>query len=205
MRGSHAQRSELDGAAVVCSKLAAPMGRRVSEDFTAGTLRLEADHGCGGRQGMRSGQRHEQDERTRGRIVIVTGVFDLLHVGHLRFLEAARRLGDRLVVGVESDPRVRLWKGPGRPILMEDDRCELLAALRSVDEVFIIRGERSDPAYYAELLAPMGATYLAVTADDPFLEEKRTAMASVGVEVVVVTPRIENYSTTRLVELLGLA
>jgi cytidyltransferase-like protein len=159
-------------------------------------------------QEVRSGQRHdlhEQDERARGRIVIVTGVFDLLHVGHLRFLEAARRLGDRLVVGVESDPRVRLWKGPGRPILMEDDRCALLAALRSVDEVFVIRGECSDPAFYAELLAPMGATYLAVTADDPFLEEKRTAMASVGVEVVVVTPRIENYSTTRLVELLGLA
>jgi cytidyltransferase-like protein len=152
-----------------------------------------------------SEQRHEHDEHTRGRNVIATGVFDLLHVGHLRFLEAARRLGDRLVVGVESDPRVRLWKGPGRPIQTETDRCEILAALRSVDEVFVIRGERIDPAYYAELLAPIGASYLAVTADDPFLEEKRVAMASVGVEVVVVTPRIENYSTTRLVELLGLA
>lgn len=139
------------------------------------------------------------------RLVIATGAFDLLHVGHLRFLEAARHMGDRLVVGVESDERVRRWKGPHRPILTQDDRCELLAALRCVDEVFVIEGERVDPAYYADLLAPLRATYLAVTADDPLLEEKRTAMAAVGVEVVVVTPRIENYSTTRLVDLLGLA
>lgn len=137
--------------------------------------------------------------------VIVTGAFDLLHVGHLRFLEAARRLGDRLVVGVESDARVRGWKGARRPIQSQEDRSELLVALRCVDEVFVIEGERVDPAFYADLLAPLGAAYLAVTADDPFLEEKRAAMASVGMELRVVTPRIENYSTSRLVELLGLA
>jgi D-glycero-beta-D-manno-heptose 1-phosphate adenylyltransferase len=139
------------------------------------------------------------------RVVIVTGAFDLLHIGHLRFLEAARQLGDRLVAGVESDARVRAWKGPTRPIQTQEDRCELLAALRCVDEVFVIEGERVDPPFYADLLAPLGATYLAVTADDPFLEAKRAAMAAVGVELVVVTPRIENYSTTHLVALLGLA
>ena len=137
--------------------------------------------------------------------VVVTGAFDLLHVGHLRFLEAARCLGDRLIVGVESDERVHRWKGHGRPIQSQDDRCALLSALRCVDEVLVIEGERVDPAYYADLLAPLGARYIAVTADDPFLDEKREAMAAVGVELVVVTPRIENYSTSRLVELLGLA
>jgi D-glycero-beta-D-manno-heptose 1-phosphate adenylyltransferase len=140
-----------------------------------------------------------------GRIVIVTGAFDLLHIGHLRFLQAARQLGDRLVAGVESDARVRAWKGPTRPIQTQEDRAELLAALRVVDEVFMIEGERVDPPFYADLLAPLGASFLAVTADDPFLEAKRSAMAAVGVEVVVVTPRIENYSTTHLVALLGLA
>lgn len=138
-------------------------------------------------------------------LVIATGVFDLLHVGHLRFLQAARGLGSRLIVGVESDERVRQWKGPHRPILAQEDRCELLTALRCVDDVFVIEGERVDPDYYADLLAPYGARYLAVTADDPFLEAKRTAMQAVGVELRVVTPRIENYSTSRLVELLGLA
>jgi len=73
-----------------------------------------------------------------------------------------------------------------------------------VDGVFIIEGERVDPAYYAELLAPLHARFLAVTADDPLLDAKREAMRSIGVEVRVVTPRIENYSTTQLVRLLGL-
>lgn len=139
-----------------------------------------------------------------GGLVVVTGAFDLLHIGHLRFLEAAKDLGDTLAVGVEGDERVRRWKGPGRPIQSEDDRCELLAALRVVDRTFLIHGDRVDPDYYAELLEPVHARYLAVTADDPLIEEKRRGMARIGVEVVVVTPRIENYSTTRLVELLGL-
>jgi len=138
-------------------------------------------------------------------LVVVTGAFDLLHVGHLRFLEAARHLGSQLTVGLESDERVRRWKGPRRPVQTQDDRTELLAALRCVDRVFLIEGERVDPGYYADLLAPLRARYLAVTADDPFLEEKRAAMAAVGVHLRVVIPRIENYSTTRLVELLGLA
>lgn len=140
-------------------------------------------------------------------LVVVTGVFDLLHIGHLRFLEAARRLGGatgRLVVGMESDERVRRWKGPNRPVQTEEDRRDLVTALRVVDEVFLIEGERVDPAYYAELLRPLHPQYLAVTADDPFLEEKREAMRVIGVELRVVTPRIENYSTTHLVRLLGL-
>lgn len=138
-------------------------------------------------------------------LVVVTGVFDLLHIGHLRFLEAARQLGDALIVGVEDDARVRRWKGPERPIMSQDDRCELLAALRVVDRVFLISGERVDPDYYVDVLRPLAPRYLAVTSDDPFLTEKREAMARIGVEVRVVTPRIENYSTTRLIRLLGLA
>lgn len=151
------------------------------------------------------GQGAEMAPRAAQGLVVVTGAFDLLHVGHLRFLTAARRLGDHLAVGVESDERVRRWKGPRRPIQAQEDRIELLAALRCVDRVFLIEGERVDPAYYADLLAPLRACYLAVTADDPFLDAKRDAMAAVGVALRVVVPRIENYSTSRLVELLGLA
>lgn len=138
-------------------------------------------------------------------LVVVTGVFDLLHIGHLRFLEAARQLGDALIVGVEDDARVRRWKGAERPIMTQDDRCELLAALRVVDRVFLISGERVDPDYYVDVLRPLAPRYLAVTSDDPFLTEKREAMVRIGVTVRVVTPRIENYSTTRLIRLLGLA
>jgi cytidyltransferase-like protein len=128
----------------------------------------------------------------------------LLHVGHQRFLCAARELGSRLVVGVESDERVRRWKGPDRPIQTQEDRCELLSALRVVDDVFIIEGERVEPDYYVELLRPLHARYLAVTANDPFLEAKRAAMAEIGVELRVVIPRVENYSTSHLIQLLGI-
>jgi cytidyltransferase-like protein len=137
-------------------------------------------------------------------LVVVTGVFDLLHVGHLRFLCAARELGERLMVGVESDARVRRWKGPDRPIQTQEDRCELLSALRVVDDVFLIEGERVEPDYYVELLRPLGARYLAVTANDPLLEAKRNAMATIGVELRVVIPRVENYSTSHLIQLLGI-
>ncbi|HEX6817413.1 MAG TPA: adenylyltransferase/cytidyltransferase family protein [Ktedonobacterales bacterium] len=154
-------------------------------------------------QTARSESLSESRESGQG-LVVVTGVFDLLHIGHLRFLEAARRLGDRLAVGVESDERVQGWKGPDRPIQTQEDRAELLSALRVVDDVFVIEGERTDPAYYTELLRPMHARYLAVTADDPLLEAKRQAVEEIGMELRVVTPRIENYSTSHLVQLLGL-
>lgn len=72
-----------------------------------------------------------------GRTVFTNGCFDLLHVGHVRYLEAARELGDRLVVGLNSDQSVRSLKGSSRPILPATERSELLAALRCVDAVVV--------------------------------------------------------------------
>ncbi len=75
-------------------------------------------------------------ERRRGRTVVFTnGCFDLLHVGHLRSLEQARQQGDLLVVGVNRDRRVRELKGPGRPLVSERQRAELVAGLTCVDWV----------------------------------------------------------------------
>ena len=77
-------------------------------------------------------------ERARGRsIAFANGCFDLLHVGHIRYLESASREGDVLVVAVNDDDSVRHLKGPGRPILPATDRAELVAALRCVDYVVI--------------------------------------------------------------------
>lgn len=93
-------------------------------------------------------------ERHAGRAIVFTnGVFDLLHVGHLRYLTYARRLGDRLVVGVNSDASVRrLGKGPDRPVTPESDRAALIAALSCVDAVFVF-GEDT-PAEVIDQLAP---------------------------------------------------
>jgi D-beta-D-heptose 7-phosphate kinase/D-beta-D-heptose 1-phosphate adenosyltransferase len=70
-------------------------------------------------------------------IVFTNGVFDLLHVGHLRYLQQARSLGDALIVGLNSDRSVRAIKGPTRPITPEDERAEILEALACVDGVVI--------------------------------------------------------------------
>jgi D-beta-D-heptose 7-phosphate kinase/D-beta-D-heptose 1-phosphate adenosyltransferase len=86
------------------------------------------------------------------RIVFTNGVFDLLHLGHLRYLRQARRLGDLLVVGVNSDESARQLKGPRRPLVPAVERAELLAALDCVDYVMIF-GERTAEAALA-LLQP---------------------------------------------------
>jgi D-glycero-beta-D-manno-heptose 1-phosphate adenylyltransferase len=87
------------------------------------------------REALRSAlQAHKQ----RGeKIVFANGCFDVLHVGHVRYLEGARREGDILVVAVNSDASLRGLKGPGRPVLHEDARARLVAALRAVDYVLI--------------------------------------------------------------------
>jgi rfaE bifunctional protein nucleotidyltransferase chain/domain len=87
--------------------------------------------------------RHLVEElRASGKIIVFTnGVFDLLHVGHLRYLQHARGLGDVLIVGVNSDRSVRLIKGPDRPITSEAERAEVLAALTCVDAVVVFDEE----------------------------------------------------------------
>src|SRR5882724_7533600 len=76
--------------------------------------------------------------RTAGKTLVFTnGVFDLLHVGHVRYLARARALGDALVVAINSDRAVRMLKGDGRPVVKEDERAEIIAALRPVSYVTI--------------------------------------------------------------------
>jgi rfaE bifunctional protein nucleotidyltransferase chain/domain len=70
-------------------------------------------------------------------IVLANGAFDLLHVGHVRYLEAAKALGDVLVVAINSDASVRATKGPGRPVVPQAERAELVTALRCVDHVLV--------------------------------------------------------------------
>jgi rfaE bifunctional protein nucleotidyltransferase chain/domain len=78
------------------------------------------------------------------RIVLANGVFDLLHVGHIRYLESARRLGDVLFVGLNGDASVRRLKGHGRPVMPASERAELLTALRAVDYVVIFDDDTAD-------------------------------------------------------------
>lgn len=94
----------------------------------------------------------ERRRRLGHRLIVMTGCFDLLHVGHVRSLAAARALGDALVVLVHGDAAVRFLKGPGRPVVPAEERAEVLAALASVDHVSVY--DHIDPNPLLARLAP---------------------------------------------------
>jgi rfaE bifunctional protein nucleotidyltransferase chain/domain len=134
--------------------------------------------------------------RTEGRkLVFTNGCFDILHVGHVRYLEAARRLGDALLVAVNSDASVRALKGAGRPFVGERERAELLAALSSVDFVTVFDDE-SPRALIAELLPDV-----LVKGGDYSLDEihGREETEAAGGRVFSL-PFVEGTSTTSIIE-----
>jgi D-beta-D-heptose 7-phosphate kinase/D-beta-D-heptose 1-phosphate adenosyltransferase len=90
--------------------------------------------------------------RAGKRVVFTNGVFDLLHPGHVRYLKTARSHGDALIVGVNSDRSVRANKGPGRPVILEDERAEVLSALACVDAVVMF--DEQTPAAIIEAIQP---------------------------------------------------
>ena len=133
-------------------------------------------------------------QRAGRRVVFTNGCFDLLHVGHVRYLRQAREFGDALVVGVNSDASVRRLKGPGRPLTPAKERAEILAALACVDFVTIFGA-----ATPLQLIRAVGPDVL-VKGGDWALD------AIVGREVVearggrvVAIPFVKNRSTTALV------
>ena len=97
---------------------------------------------CGREELAREVQRRQQ-EGERG--VFTNGCFDLLHLGHVRYLQEARALGDFLILGLNSDESVRLLKGPGRPLIPENERAEILAALTCIDYVVIFAEPTAGP------------------------------------------------------------
>jgi rfaE bifunctional protein nucleotidyltransferase chain/domain len=131
----------------------------------------------------------------RRRIVFTNGVFDLLHPGHVRYLQYARTLGDMLVVGLNADASVRRNKGPGRPITPESERAEVLAALECVDAV-VIFGEDT-PAEIVRLVQP---DILVKGADWPADQiVGRDTVEARGGRVVLV-PVEQGHSTSAIVE-----
>ena len=93
-----------------------------------------------------------EPERSQKKIVFTNGCFDILHIGHVRYLQEARSLGDLLVVGLNSDSSVKLLKGEARPIQVEEDRGEVLAALSCVD--FVVPFGEETPQRLIEAVKP---------------------------------------------------
>ncbi|MGH9902523.1 MAG: D-glycero-beta-D-manno-heptose 1-phosphate adenylyltransferase, partial [Pyrinomonadaceae bacterium] len=129
------------------------------------------------------------------RLVFTNGCFDILHVGHVRYLEAARALGDALLVAVNSDRSVRELKGAGRPVMDERERAELLAALGAVSGV-VVFDEISPRALIAEVLPDV-----LVKGGDYRPEEihGREEVEAAGGRVIAL-PFVEGASTTSIIE-----
>lgn len=140
------------------------------------------------------------DERERlraagARLVFTNGVFDLLHVGHVRYLAQARALGDALVVAINSDRSVRELKGPERPVFAEAERAEILAALRNVDYV-VIFDDISPRSLIKQLLPDV-----LVKGGDYKIDEihGREEVEAAGGKVIPL-PFVEGASTTSLIK-----
>lgn len=141
-----------------------------------------------------------RDHREAGRsVALANGVFDLLHVGHVRYLEGAKALADVLVVAVNRDASVRRLKGPERPVVPEDERAELVAALGCVDHVLLFEEDTVVPVI--ERLRPdlqvKGTDYTPET-----IPEREVVEAYGGRVAVAGDPK--DHSTTETIRKLGL-
>lgn len=133
-------------------------------------------------------------------VVLVTGVFDLLHQEHRLFLEKASQLGGVLLVGVESDERVRKLKGKGRPIQSQQERATAIARLGLAAAVFVLPTQFDEPADHEALIEALKPDVLAVSAHTAHQVEKSAIMAKFGGVVIVVHGHNQQISTTQLLQ-----
>jgi D-glycero-beta-D-manno-heptose 1-phosphate adenylyltransferase len=129
------------------------------------------------------------------KLVVTNGCFDLLHVGHVTYLEQARRQGGALLVGVNGDDAVRQLKGPGRPLNCQEDRAAVIAALESVDGVFIFADavareflQMAEPDIYVK-----GGDYTIHTLN----ADERRALEALGARIMIL-PIVPGKSTTAI-------
>jgi len=146
---------------------------------------------------LRQAARWAAAARCRGeRIVATNGCFDLLHYGHVTYLQQARALGDRLIIGLNSDRSVRSLKDPGRPLVGERQRAAVLAALECVDAVVIFREKRAHKFFKAVRpdLYVKGGDYRIETLD----KGERELLQKLGAEIRIL-PLVPGFSTTALI------
>lgn len=130
-------------------------------------------------------------------VVLTNGCFDLLHRGHVSYLEASAALGDLLIVAINSDSSVRALKGPNRPLNSESDRAYVLASLRCVDAVFIFNGKRLDQEI--RQIAPDIYTKAGDYTPESLDADERAALQAVGAKIKIL-PFLSGHSTTTLID-----
>ncbi len=144
----------------------------------------------------------EKIRKNNKSVVLVGGCFDILHIGHLIFLEKAKEQGDVLFVLLESDTNIKKLKGEHRPVNIQKDRASLLAALKAVDYVILLPNIITNNQY-DEIVMQIKPSIIAVTKDDPSIHHKQRQAKKVNGKVIAVTEIIQDQSTTRLAELIS--
>lgn len=131
--------------------------------------------------------------------VLVTGVFDLLHEEHIKFLKKAKELGDYLIVGLESDVRVKQMKGKQRPVNNQKLRKVNLEKLNIAEEVFVLPEQFNRPEDHENLIEKIRPNFLAVSSHTKYLDKKQEILKKFGGEVVVVHKYNPKISTTKMI------
>jgi FAD synthetase len=137
----------------------------------------------------------------KGTIVLTGGCFDILHIGHVRFLSEAKEMGDYLVVLLENDKKVKKLKGKNRPVFIQKERAEMLSALGSVDLVVLLPTMEND-SDYLNLIRKIKPDIIAVTENDPHIEKKKGQAKKIGGELKVIS-LIKTLSSSKLAEIIG--
>lgn len=134
------------------------------------------------------------------KIVLVGGCFDILHIGHIKFLQKAKKQGDLLFILLEPDSNITKSKGMGRPVNTEKNRAKMLASLSMVDYVIILKPNMLNTEY-DDLVVGIRPTVIATTKGDLFRHHKERQAELIGAKVVDVILPIKDYSTTKLIDL----
>lgn len=133
------------------------------------------------------------------KIVLVGGCFDVVHLGHLTFLEKAKEKGDILVILLESDENIKKNKGKNRPINNQENRAEFLTKLKMVDYVIKLPEMKKDEEYL-EIIKKINPNVIAVSEKDVNLDKKKEQAKKVGAKLIEVTKTIPQQSTSKIIE-----
>ncbi len=132
------------------------------------------------------------------KVVLVGGCFEIIHYGHFKFLEKAKKEGDFLIVALESDEFISKKK-LRKPIHNQDQRAEMLSNLKSVDLIIKLPYFSQDDDYF-NLVKLIKPTVIAVTKGDPQIKNKKKQAKSIKAKVKIVVPLFKNFSTTKIVD-----
>lgn len=150
-------------------------------------------------QGSKVAQKLKKQNKTT---VVVGGFFDILHLGHIKFLEKSKKYADVLFVLLEEDKNAK-GKGKAQPINSQADRAKILSSIQSVNYVILLKNMTNDECY-DKLIIKIRPNIIATTSGDPYVEHKRRQAKLIQAKIIYALKRIDNHSTTRYLKSINL-